>query len=212
MTAFSVYRNRHVLLPRLFPRAGGRPKVCPLRPYPVGPDSSDLSSPPHRGSKTDPHSEIAHIRQSLASLESYLVRTGLSRGNPPSVPVPSVNHHRDPPAIQIPPPLSTDSDDLSNKSAPGMLAQEGQGGLYAGPTSMVTHLLSFKADRESRDGEKKSATTSEPQSASEQIRPYDNDLLEMLPQLHIIDGMSSQPHITRLIEAKQLSALPCRLA
>lgn len=105
------------------------------------------------------------------------------------MPVPDINNHRqDLPDIHIPPARSNDSDDMSSKSAPGMLAQEGQGGLYAGPTSMVTHLLSFKSDRESRDAEKKNGNATEPQSASEQIRPYDNDLLEMLPQLHIIDG------------------------
>ena len=164
----------------------------------------------NRGLKTDPHTEIAHIRQSLATLESFLVRTGTGRTTTTTAAAAhgANDHHQnhrerqDLAAIHIPPPHSTESDDISNKSAPGMLGQEQMGGLYAGPTSMVTHLLSFKSDRDSRDAERKSTSGSQPQSASEQIRPYDDDLLQLLPQLHIIDGTCyTASRKSRLIDA-----------
>lgn len=78
-----------------------------------------------------------------------------------------------------------------------MLAQKGQGGLYAGPTSMVTHFLSVKsASNEGRDGEGGSnrppfdSADESVDAIQEQPRlQYDDDLLTLLPPLHIIDGL-----------------------
>lgn len=200
-TVSSCYQGSHEPTddPRYAPpsRSFGSAKHSPSLPFP-------FSIPSIRGQKTDPHTEIAHIRQSLATLESFLVRTGTGRTTttPASttaptaaVSSPSVNDsqkpHRDRQntnAAQNPPP-STESEESNTKWAPGMLGHEG--GLYAGPTSMVTHLLSFKSDRDSRDAERKSSNGSEIHPSSEQIRPYDDDLLQLLPQLHIIDGTRS---------------------
>ena len=92
-----------------------------------------------------------------------------------------------------------EADDVLEKSAPGMLAQKGQGGLYAGPTSMVTHFLSVKsASGEGREGE--GGSNRPPfafDAADDTVNPdleqprlqYDDDLLTLLPQLHIIDGL-----------------------
>ena len=74
-----------------------------------------------------------------------------------------------------------------------MLNQKGQGGLYACPTSMVTHLLSFKSpeQREGKEDDGGDSARSGDESTlhlQEQNRSYDDDLLALLPQLHIIDG------------------------
>ncbi|KAL5530271.1 hypothetical protein ACEPAF_6528 [Sanghuangporus sanghuang] len=148
----------------------------------------------NRSSKIDPHHEIAHIRQSLASLEAYIVRsgTGPAYSSAPSSSVPQGPSPSD--SVEK---LTSDAHETSNKSVPGMLNHKGQGGLYAGPTSMVTHLLSFKSpeQREGRDVDNSgddSTRSSDEGSApnlNDQTRSYDNDLLELLPQLHIIDGL-----------------------
>jgi hypothetical protein len=118
-----------------------------------------------------------------------LVRTGSSI---PNIPVSAAPHRPDVPAIVTSGKASTDGDDSSNKSAPGALGQEG-GGLYTGPTSSLTALLSFKSERQdSRESENRSPEVQEPLSGSE-LRPYDDDLLQLLPQLHIIDGKSFLP-------------------
>lgn len=73
-----------------------------------------------------------------------------------------------------------------------MLAQKGHGGLYAGLTSMVTHLLSFKSSENQREGHSDNSGDDSARSGDEAPAPlarsYDDDLLALLPQLHIIDG------------------------
>lgn len=138
------------------------------------------------GSKIDPHQEIAHIRQSLATLEAFVIRSGVA---PPTSSSPTVSFKKPPTPLYAPP----DSDGSSSKSVPGMLAQEGQGGFYAGPTSMVTHLLNFKSadQREGRDdgsGDEVVRSNDDPPISGEQSCAYDDDLLALLPQLEIIDG------------------------
>ena len=141
----------------------------------------------HRGNKIDPHQEIAHIRQSLATLEAFVIRSGVA---PPSSASPVVTFKKPPTPLPLPP----DAEGPSGKSVPGMLAQEGQGGLYAGPTSMVTHFLGFKSadQRESKDDssgdEVLRSNNDTPPLSSSQSCAYDDDLLTLLPQLEIIDG------------------------
>ena len=156
-----------------------------------------------RSSKIDPHHEIAHIRQSLASLEAYIVRsgTGPAYSSGPSNSVPP----QGPPTSDAAEKLTSDAHETSNKSVPGMLNSKAQGGLYAGPTSNVTHLLSFKSpeQRESRDADNSgddSTRSSDEGTAphlNDQTRSYDNDLLELLPQLHIIDGECQARYLSR---------------
>ena len=138
------------------------------------------------GSKIDPHQEIAHIRQSLATLEAFVVRSGVA---PPPSSSPTVAFKKPPTPLPVPP----DSEGSTGKSVPGMLAQEGQGGLFAGPTSMVTHLLGLKSadQRENRDdssGDEVVRPDDPPATSGNQSCAYDDDLLALLPQLEIIDG------------------------
>lgn len=131
------------------------------------------------------------MRQSLATLESFIVRTGTALPQSSA----SSNPHRHGSSSEPPEKPLTDGDEPPSKSVPGMLGQEGHGGLYAGPTSMVTHLLSFKSsdqredkDIDNGDGSTRSSDEGPPPLLHDQSRTYDNDLLDMLPQLHIIDG------------------------
>lgn len=151
------------------------------------------------GNRIDPHHEIARIRHSLATLEAYVIRGG---GQTSTQPAPSSSTYRSesvpaPPVPPLPDPqaqatkVDPDAENMSDKSVPGMLAHKGQGGLYAGPTSMVTHLLSFKSADSSKEGDDdqrmddgRAASDSAPRPSS-----YDDDLLALLPPLHIIDGL-----------------------
>ncbi|KAI5124760.1 hypothetical protein M0805_005394 [Coniferiporia weirii] len=148
----------------------------------------------HRGNKIDPHHEIAHIRQSLATLEAFIIRSGTA---PPSSSGSSSTSKAAGSHVQVPHTnVASGVGEPPGKSVPGMLAQKGHGGLYAGPTSMVTHLLGFKSSehRESKDADNSgddSARSGDEATASahDQSRTYDDDLLALLPQLHIIDGL-----------------------
>lgn len=154
--------------------------------------SDSLSS----GTKIDPHHEIARIRHSLATLEAYVIRGGASTSSTQQAPPLATRRE-----LSIAPTMKSEAeaDDVLEKSAPGMLAQKGQGGLYAGPTSMVTHFLSVKSvSGEARDGEGGSNRppfdsaddAANPDQQQQQPRlQYDDDLLTLLPPLHIIDGL-----------------------
>lgn len=165
------------------------------------------SNPPHfsrlltdksSGNRIDPHHEIARIRHSLATLEAYVIRGG---GHAPPQPQPAPAHRSEsvtaPPIPSLPDhqgPSTTSEpelDDMPDKSVPGMLAQKTKGGLYAGPTSMVTHLLSFKSEnsREGEDMDQRLDDSRENDDSTSRPSTYDDDLLAMLPPLHIIDGL-----------------------
>ena len=95
-------------------------------------------------------------------------------------------------ADHVPPSLKHegDGDDVLDKSAPGMLAQRGQGGLYAGPTAMVAHFLSVKsASNETRDGDGGASRSGDETADAPDRLQYDDDILNLLPPLHIIDGL-----------------------
>jgi len=85
--------------------------------------------------RIDPAQEIARMRHSLSLLETYVFpnqRASISTRRPSEVP-----------AFIVPKKESVDYDVSPDKdsAAPGMLAGQGQGGLYAGQTSVATHLL-----------------------------------------------------------------------
>ena len=89
-----------------------------------------------------------------------------------------------------------DTDALPDNAAPGMLAEKGKGGFYAGPTSTATLLYSLKTANDARDGEdipdrigSHSGDERTDDSAVDVQRGVDDDLLQMLPAVHIIDGL-----------------------
>ncbi|OBZ71938.1 putative transcriptional regulatory protein C3C7.04 [Grifola frondosa] len=84
---------------------------------------------------------------------------------------------------------------------PGMLGQQGSGGLYAGPTSAASHLIS-PSDREdsdpsdhptsSTDGASPTypdKTGTSTASTTPAAATYDHDLIALLPPVHTIDGL-----------------------
>ena len=83
-----------------------------------------------------------------------------------------------------------DSDALA---VPGVLAEKGKGGFYAGPTSTATLLFSLKAATDAREVtdelERTSLDTDTEDSQTDISRGYDDDLLAQLPAIHIIDGL-----------------------
>lgn len=87
-------------------------------------------------SRIDPAQEIARLRHSISLLEAYVFPA--SRTYPPQ-------HRRGSEASStiVPKREAVDAEviDKAPAIAPGMLGSQGQGGLYAGPTSAATHLL-----------------------------------------------------------------------
>lgn len=78
--------------------------------------------------------------------------------------------------------------------APGMLAQPrtGDGGMYAGPTSAATHFASLKSAADVADDEEDThSAVSDAASEHAYPSPRDFDLLAMLPEVTIVDGLLS---------------------
>lgn len=83
-----------------------------------------------------------------------------------------------------------------------MLGQQSSGGLYAGPTSAVSHLITA-SEREESDGTDNGHTPTDApspslgfssdggrsSSAASINATYDNDLISLLPPVHTIDGL-----------------------
>jgi hypothetical protein len=110
--------------------------------------------------------------------------------------------------VNFPKKEAVDVDVLVKDTAPGMLGRKGHGGLYAGPTSAATHLVMVSVSlspvyslsrrcslilvmqSESRDSDEASDRQSqgveEPNSITHE---YDRDLLTLLPQIDVIDGL-----------------------
>ncbi|KAI0939032.1 hypothetical protein AcV5_000559 [Taiwanofungus camphoratus] len=173
----------------------------------------------------DPTAEVNRIRQSLTLIESHL------RANPPFPP--AVGPSLSPPAFRMPlraSPASSpqskyrdthvDSSDTEKPLAnrykaeaadintttvtPGMLGQQGSGGLYAGPTSAASNLIthSDRSDSEANDHVVSPAdavpatSTFSPDSMGEPAfstspgsSTYNSDLVDLLPPLHLIDAL-----------------------
>lgn len=130
------------------------------------------------------------MRQSLATLEAYLVR-GSSQAAIQS----SSDSSRKPPidtvaSDRISEQNTTDISPSSPRSvAPGMLGEKNKGGFYAGPTSTATLLLSLKAMADARDEEDNTASDASEETAIDPLRGFDDDLLALLPAVHVIDGL-----------------------
>ncbi|KAL5512772.1 hypothetical protein ACEPAG_3038 [Sanghuangporus baumii] len=144
----------------------------------------------HRRNGIDPHNEIARIRQSVATLEAYVIRGVTARAADASASS-AKSSRREPTSSQLHNSVKQEPDPDA-LAVPGMLAERGKGGFYAGPTSTATLLYSLKND--ARDGndetERGSTGDSEADDAPTDIsRGFDDDLLAQLPAIHVIDGL-----------------------
>ena len=105
----------------------------------------------------DPSVEFARVRNALTALEAYIYGQSPTSSRPPISNYPSEVTPRQsivpqPSAYDFPSSQSPDaegtlhekdkSEDVDMASAPGMLGQQASGGLYAGPTSAMSHLHS----------------------------------------------------------------------
>ena len=83
--------------------------------------------------RIDPSQEIARLRYSITLLEAHIFpgqRNQIAR-----------SAGRTDSSVIVPKKEAIDADVLDKSTAPGMLASQVQGGLYAGPTSAATHLI-----------------------------------------------------------------------
>ncbi|KAI5116072.1 hypothetical protein M0805_002918 [Coniferiporia weirii] len=159
-------------------------------------DGKDEGSSRRHG--IDPHNEIARMRQSLATLEAYVIRGARASD--------SVSSAKDRRASSAREPggnngnggggLKREPDgDADALAVPGMLAEKGRGGFYAGPTSTATLLFSLRAAGDARDGSDDversggSSDASEDDAPTDVARGFDDDLLAQLPAIHVIDGL-----------------------
>ncbi|KAF8499313.1 fungal-specific transcription factor domain-containing protein [Gautieria morchelliformis] len=172
-------------------------------------------------SRVDPHQEIARIRQALSLLESHIARSpswlanGVShhpqqqsqpqttpssiyaQPQPASAPLHTPVDHSPRSHLKqenIDPSLASHAKSSTTDLAPGMLAQPrtGDGGMYAGPTSAATHFASLKSDDDAADDDDDSQSVVSDSSPDNQYpSPRDFDLLAMLPEVSIVDGLLS---------------------
>ena len=84
--------------------------------------------------RIDPAQEIARLRHSISLLEAYVFPNQKNNS--------LLRRSSDAAAFLVPKKEAVDPD-MNDKgsAAPGMLAGQGQGALYAGPTSAATHLM-----------------------------------------------------------------------
>ena len=155
----------------------------------------------------DPHGEIARMRQSLATLESYIIRGPNATTRTPTSARhdarKSIDRKDEPP-----------SESLAENAVPGMLGEGKRGGFYAGPTSTATLLYSLRAATDQRDGSANgddviktdgsgssslldgdgagtngNSVNGSSGAPTDIARGFDDDLLALLPAIHIIDGL-----------------------
>ncbi|OSD01799.1 hypothetical protein PYCCODRAFT_1412051 [Trametes coccinea BRFM310] len=162
----------------------------------------------------DPAVEFARIRQSLSLIESHVYQH-----NPPSRQsahsfasealrrpsyIPSQGpYDRHSPDLDGSASAKEKTEDVDVTSTPGMLGRQASGGLYAGPTSAVSHLISV-SDRDDSDNNDRPSSPSSPPSTTRtsadggehgvNVAPgstgeWDHDLITALPPVPIIDGL-----------------------
>ncbi|KAF8639937.1 hypothetical protein AX17_001187 [Amanita inopinata Kibby_2008] len=144
-----------------------------------GPEGGDAYS---RGddfhyTRIDPAQEIARLRHSISLLEAYVFPHHRNNNS-------SLNRRpSEAPSLVTPKKEVFDSDITDkNNAAPGMLGDQVQGGLYAGPTSAATHLLMSEPRADEPDAR-------HGQDHEEFPATYDHDLLTMFPPLNVADGL-----------------------
>ncbi|KAJ7087254.1 fungal-specific transcription factor domain-containing protein [Mycena belliarum] len=133
--------------------------------------------------RIDPAQEIARLRHSISLLEAYVFPA--QRNYPPA--------RRGSETTPVVPKKEAVDPDISEKlhppTAPGMLGSQGQGGLYAGPTSAATHLLPQSDSRGSDDSGSRQTSQEHSDDLAAMSQEYDRDLLAVLPPIDIIDGL-----------------------
>ncbi|KAH8104985.1 hypothetical protein DFH11DRAFT_1836297, partial [Phellopilus nigrolimitatus] len=161
-------------------------------------DGKDESS--HRRNGIDPHNEIARMRQSLATLEAYVIRG--SRSSDPHAPGSAAASARTPLVRDGSGGSAALKLEQHDADLPGVLAEKGRGGFYAGPTSTATLLFSLKAGSGAgaREGSAEhehehdasgsgGGADSDFAGPTDVSRGFDDDLLAALPAIHVIDGL-----------------------
>ncbi|EIN10817.1 hypothetical protein PUNSTDRAFT_142740 [Punctularia strigosozonata HHB-11173 SS5] len=147
------------------------------------PDQSEAGRSNPQRVRVDPVTEFARVRRSLALLEQYVLT-----GRQPSSPQPdhelslisSPADQTDRVAKSEPP----DAPAVLQDKAPGTLHRQ-PGGLYAGSTSVATHLASAESRESATSSERSSEEPEVPQS------DYDRDLIALLPPASVIDKLIS---------------------
>ncbi|GLB33441.1 putative fungal specific transcription factor [Lyophyllum shimeji] len=132
-------------------------------------------------SRIDPAQEINRLRHSVSLLEAYIFPA--QRNHVPLYRRPSDASSLIPKKEAIDPDVND-----KNAAAPGMLGTQGQGGLYAGPTSAATHLL-MNEPRGSEESDTRQPSQEHPEDYPAMTPEYDRDLLAMLPAIEIIDEL-----------------------
>ncbi|KAI0356673.1 hypothetical protein OH77DRAFT_1400488, partial [Trametes cingulata] len=170
--------------------------------------------PTIRRTPLDPAAEFSRIRQSLTLLEAHIYQHQPA-SRPPlhgyateplrrsSLSSPQGIYDRQSPDIEGTSPIKEKSEDADMTSTPGMLGRQGSGGLYAGPTSAVSHLISV-SDRDDSDHNDRPSSPSSPPSTTRTSADggdsavnvmsgssgvWDHDLITSLPPVAIIDGL-----------------------
>ncbi|KAF5333453.1 hypothetical protein D9611_002362 [Ephemerocybe angulata] len=140
----------------------------------------------HSFTRVDPAQEIARLRHSISLLEAYVFPAHRNQSQP---------HRRTAESASLITPkkengLGEGSGD-GKAAAPGMLGSQVQGGLYAGPTSAATHLLINDSQRGGDSDESESRHHSQDRTLDDfpGTVEYDRDLLAMLPNLDVVDGL-----------------------
>ncbi|KAF8076015.1 fungal-specific transcription factor domain-containing protein [Lyophyllum atratum] len=149
-----------------------------------GHDSSDTHT---RGddingySRIDPAQEINRLRHSISLLEAYIFPAQRNHVPP---------HRRPSDASSLIPKKEMIDPEVGEKppTAPGMLGTQGQGGLYAGPTSAATHLM-LNEPRGSEDSDSRQQSQDHIEDFPTMTPEYDRDLLAMLPAIEVIDEL-----------------------
>ncbi|KAF5393578.1 hypothetical protein D9757_000398 [Collybiopsis confluens] len=168
-----------------------------------GPESeSYVRGDDHHHARIDPTAEIARLRHSITLLETYIFPHNRSS----NVQGPPTSTHRRPSESIVPKkePVEADVNSATSQNAastaPGILGSKVQGGLFAGPTSVALHLLNdgtrgSEDDSSSRHPSQDRLSNPTQDALDETTNDfpatleYDRDLLAMLPNVEIIDGL-----------------------
>ncbi|KAI0637714.1 hypothetical protein C8Q77DRAFT_385100 [Trametes polyzona] len=180
-----------------------------------GQDASDPAfrgAVDHQRTPLDPALEFTRIRQSLALLESHIYQQPVPRpalhgyATEPlrraSLQSPHALYDRQSPEIDGIPPAKEKTEDVDMTSTPGMLGRQASGGLYAGPTSAASHLISVSDRDDSDHNDRPSSPASPPPPSRNSVDAgdsvsvmsgssgvWDHDLISALPSVAIIDGL-----------------------
>ncbi|KAG6866009.1 hypothetical protein C0991_009681 [Blastosporella zonata] len=167
--------------------------LCAIRMLAATKAATHLAAEMITSDRVDPAQEINRLRHSISLLEAYIFPAQRNHTGP---------HRRASDASSLIPKKEAIDAEVIEKTvpAPGMLGSQGQGGLYAGPTSAATHLLMVRPfqypvlgpENEPR-GSEESDSRQQSQEHTEEFPAmtpeYDRDLLATLPAIEVIDEL-----------------------